>query len=121
MAPSFAPTGLIIHPDVDAVYNALEAAAKVGTKPQQGMWARFEAARLMIRKDGLWGEVIPDDDIPQYFLDKYDVSNLYCIDLSGTDRAFYTVAARDVVFLDIVDHETYDKWFPPKGQRKRRK
>lgn len=121
MGPSFVPAEMVVHPDVDAAYQALEAAAGLGRKPQQGMWARFEAAKAMIRQDGLWGEVIRADDIPQYFRDRYGVTNLYCIDLSGTDRCFYTVVARDVVFLDIVDHEAYDQWFPPKGRKRRRK
>lgn len=42
--------------------------------------------------------------------------NLYCVDLAGFRRGFYTIIARDVFFLDIVDHEQYDKWFPNKGK-----
>lgn len=118
--PGFQPTGLIIHPNVDADYTALEAAATDGTKPQQGIWKRFQAARLRIQADGQWGEVIPRDDIPAYFVDRYQLTNLYCIDLKGDVRCFYTIDGQDVIFLDLVDHNQYDKWFPAKGRKARR-
>ena len=120
MTPGFRPSAIRIHPDVDEAYAALEEAAQGGEKPQQGMWARFQAALGMIRQDGQWGEVIRSDRIPKYFAKVYGVTNLYCIDLKGDVRAFYTIDQREVLFLDIVDHKTYDKWFPPKGQRRRR-
>jgi hypothetical protein len=121
MAPGFAPTELVIHPDVDIMYTRLRHAAEAGQKPQQGMWKAFETAQMMIRRDGQWGDVIRSDQIPRYFRDAYNVTNLYCIDLGPVDRCFYTIVGRVVIFLDIVDHDTYDDWFPPKGQKKRRK
>lgn len=74
----------------------------------------------MLNQDPLWGDVIPAADIPAYFRNKDGVENLYCLDLKGDVRSFYTLDERDVVFLDIVDHDQYDKWFPPKGQKRRR-
>ncbi len=118
--PGFRPTALIIHPDVDADYAALEAAARAGTKPQQGIWNRLEAARMRIKLDGQWGEVIPRNDIPAYFTHRYQLTNLYCIDLKDDVRCFYTIDAHDIIFLDLVDHDQYDKWFPPKGRKARR-
>jgi hypothetical protein len=29
----------------------------------------------------------------------------------GFHRCFYTIEGRDVIFLDLVDHEQYDRWF----------
>jgi hypothetical protein len=118
--PGFRPTAIFIHPDVDADYAALEQAAAAGDKPQQGIWKRLEAARRRIKVDGQWGEVIPRNSIPAYFRERYNVDNLYCIDLKGDVRCFYTIDAKDVVLLDLVDHDDYDTWFPPKGRRPRR-
>ncbi len=118
--PGFCPTQILVHPDVDADYLALEAAALEGTKPQQGIWKRFQTAKSRIQSDGQWGEVIPRNDILAYFFDRYSVSNLYCIDLKGDLRSFYTIDAQDIIFLDLVDHDQYDKWFPPKGRKARR-
>lgn len=120
MVPGFRPTAIFIHPDVDADYAALEAAANAGSKPQQGIWKRLQAARTRIKADGQWGEVIRQSQIPRYFLDRYQLTNLYCIDLKDDVRCFYTVDSQDVVFLDLVDHDQYDKWFPPKGRKTRR-
>ena len=121
MVPGFSPSEIVIHPDVDHDYRQLEEAAKAGKKPQQAIWKRFQAAKLMIRSDGQWGDVIKKAEIPAYFREKYDVQNLYCVDLKNDVRCFYTIDSQDVVFLDIVDHDEYDKWFPPKGERKRRR
>lgn len=52
---------------------------------------------------------------PAYFVQKYGVINLYCIDLADFHRCFYTIEGRGVVFLDLVDHRQYDKWFPGRG------
>lgn len=111
MNPGFRPAAIVIHPDVDPDYAKLEAAAKAGQKPEQGIWKRFQTALARIRADGQWGEVIRGKDVPKYFRQRYDVANLYCIDLAGDVRCFYTIDERDVIFLDIMDHDRYDKLF----------
>lgn len=67
-----------------------------------------------VRADGQWGEVIPR--IPAYFRRTYGVANLYCVDLAFFHRAFYAIFHRAVIFLDLVDHPTYSRWFP--GRRR---
>jgi mRNA-degrading endonuclease RelE of RelBE toxin-antitoxin system len=118
--PAFKADEFRIHPDHDAAYRVLEDAAKKGQKPQQAIWKRFKAARKMLDHDPLWGDVIRAGAIPAYFRERYGVENLYCIDLKGDVRCFYTIDERTVLFLDIVDHDQYDKWFPPKGRKARR-
>lgn len=121
MVPGFKPTGVLIHHEVDEAYRRLQAAAREGKKPQQAIWKRFESARMMIQADGQWGDVIKKEDIPLYFKSKYEVENLYCVDLKNDVRCFYTIDEQDIIFLDIVGHDEYDKWFPRKGGRKRRR
>ncbi len=121
MPPGFRPTAIKLEPGVDHPYQALERAAGAGKRPQSGMWKRLRAAIVRLQQDGQWGDVIPDADIPPYFRTTYGVTNLYCIDLSGTVRCFYTIVPdQALVFLDIVDHVEYDKWFPPKGRARLR-
>lgn len=120
MVPSFLPSAIVVHPDVDEAYRRLEAAAKAAKKPQQAIWKRLQAAKRMIQADGQWGEVVRKEDIPAYFRVRYSVENLYCVDVKNDVRCFYTIDEHDIVFLDIVDHDVYDKWFPPRGHRKRR-
>jgi len=56
---------------------------------------------------------IPKNLIPKIYIDKYDVDNLWKIDLSGYWRMTYTLRTTEIEItnfvLDIVDHETYDK------------
>ncbi len=108
--PGFRPSSVSVHPDVQSDYDALEAAAGAGRKPQSSIWNAFQTAVLRIKADAQWGEVIPRSSIPARFTRKYGVVNLYCVDL-GFHRCFYTIERRDVVFLDVVDHTRYDKWF----------
>jgi len=113
----FRPSAIKIHPDLEPVYTALEKSAKEGRQPASAVWKSLQTCLIRIRTDGQWGEVIPPDRIPVYFKEHYDVTNLYCVDLAHFYRGFSTLYYRDVILLDILDHPTYDKWFP--GRRKR--
>lgn len=112
--PGFRPTRILVHPDVQAVYGKLEEDARRGRKEPAAIWRSFQRALSRIRLDGQWGEVVPR--IPAYFLRTYGVPNLYCVDLAFFHRAFYTIFHREVVFLDLVDHEHYSRWVP--GRRR---
>lgn len=114
--PGFRPESVRVHTDVDGAYAALESAAAAGTKPEASIWKAFRNALRRVRQDGQWGEVIPTSRIPAHFRRRYGVANLYCVDLAGFRRAFYTIEGRSVVFLDLVTHAQYDKWFPNKGK-----
>lgn len=108
---AFQPDKVVIHPEVEDQYDTWEAAAEEGKQPAQAVWNSFETALFRIKNDGQWGEVIPKSSIPPYFRKKYGVENLYCVDLASFHRCFYTIVNRDIVFLDLVDHDTYDDWF----------
>lgn len=111
MVPAFRPTSVIIHPDVQDQYDALERAARARRQPEAAVWKSFQTQVLRLKADGQWGEVIPRSRIPRHFLETYAVANLYCLDLASFRRCFYTIRHRDVVLLDLVDHATYDRWF----------
>ncbi|MGQ0534448.1 MAG: hypothetical protein ACT4PT_00035, partial [Methanobacteriota archaeon] len=89
----------------------LEAAARNRRKPETSIWKAFQTALARVRNDAQWGEVIPKSSIPLYFVERYGAANLYCVDLAGFRRAFYTIEGHDVIWLDVVDHVRYDKWF----------
>ena len=113
----FGPDELIVHEDAELSYEAWEVLAARGRQPAQAVWNSILTAVARIRTNAQWGEVIRRSHIPRYFREKYGVSNLYCVDLAAFHRVFYTIANRNVIFLDLVDHPTYDKWFP--GRRAR--
>lgn len=106
---------MVIYPDVQESYAEIETKGRSGRKEQAALWRSFQTAVLRVKADGQWGEVVPT--IPAYFADRYGVRNLYCVDLAFFHRAFYTIEGRDVIFLDLVDHPTYDKWFSGRNRR----
>lgn len=96
---------------MQADYDRWEGLAKARKQPAAAIWNRLQTAVARAKADGQWGEVIPRSKIPASFRAKYGVTNLYCVDLASFHRCFYTIRDRDVIFLDIVDHPTYNKLF----------
>lgn len=80
---------------------------------------RIRALRPILLADCLHGEVVKKDLIPRALRDRYGLENLYVEDLPSFWRLLYTIVrdrgGRYIVVVKIVDHETYDKWFPGRG------
>lgn len=114
----FRPDEVVIHPDLETVYDSWAALAVSGRQPAKAVWKSLQSSLQRLRANGQVGDVIRQAFIPAYFREKYVVSNLYCLDLAAFHRCFYTIANRSIILLDIVDHPTYDRWFP--GRRSRR-
>lgn len=66
---------------------------------------------LRIGADLQVGEVVQRGRIPRYFFDKYAAENLYIVDLSSFHRMAYTIVGREVLLLDIMAHQDYDRIF----------
>ncbi|MFH0978739.1 MAG: hypothetical protein V1837_05555 [Candidatus Woesearchaeota archaeon] len=66
-----------------------------------------------------YGIHIPKDRIPKEYVVKYDVNNLWKVNLSGAWRMIYTIRGSEVeiisLILDILNHSDYEKKF---GYRK---
>jgi hypothetical protein len=81
-----------------------------------------------LKTDYSYGIQIPRKQIPKKYLDDYEVTNLWKVDLSGYWRLIYTLKQPqreeteiDIItiwldVLDIFDHPSYNKVF---GYRKR--
>ena len=113
----FRPDEIVIHEDVDESYRSWETLAAQQRQPAKAVWGSLQTAISRLRRNAQWGEVVRQNFIPRFFRDKYGTSNLYCVDLAAFHRVFYTITNRSVILLDIVDHPTYDRWFP--GRRRR--
>lgn len=107
---------MLIHPDVAAAYNRLEADALAGRKPQASTWKSVQTAFQRAKASAQFADPIPARSIPAHFRRTYGVTNLYCVDLADFWRGFYTLEGRRVIFLDFVDHARYDEWFRTKGK-----
>lgn len=80
---------------------------------------RVRALRSILLADCLHGEVVKKDRMPRVLRDRYGLENLYVEDLPSFWRLLYTIVRdrgeRYIVVMEIVDHETYSKWFPGRG------
>ena len=58
--------------------------------------------------------------MPDYYIQKYGVTNLWRIELSNYWRLIYTIQSNEVevldFVLDIIDHKEYDRKFGYKGK-----
>lgn len=72
-----------------------------------------------LKENPQYGIHIPKDRIPQEYINKFDVNNLWKIDLSGAWRMIYTIRGSEIeiisLILDILNHKDYEKKF---GYRK---
>lgn len=80
---------------------------------------RIDALRTILVLDLLHGEVVKKP-LPRELVAKYGVDNLFVEDLPSFWRLIYSIARegneRHLLILEIVDHATYDKWFPGRGR-----
>lgn len=73
-----------------------------------------------LRINPQYGVQVPKDRIPKDYIVKYDVNNLWKVNLPGGWRMIYTLRGNEIeiiaLILDIFDHKDYDRKF---GYRKR--
>jgi len=66
-----------------------------------------------------YGIHVPKDRIPKDYIVKYDVNNLWKVNLAGAWRMIYTIRGSDVevisFVLDIFNHKDYEKKFGYRG------
>ena len=78
---------------------------------------RARSYRAILLADALHGEVVKKP-LPWALVKKHGVDDLYVEDLPDFRRFLYTIvrvgAERHIIVVEIVDHETYDAWFPSK-------
>jgi hypothetical protein len=81
---------------------------------------RIRALKPVLLSDCLHGEVVKKDRIPRALKDRHGVENLFVEDLASFWRLLYTIVrdrgARYIVVVEIVDRETYDRWFRSRGR-----
>ncbi len=113
---------VILLDEADSEYKRLNEI--VGNQRKQGMESTKEIQLLrsikqkfeFVKANPFYGDNIPKKCIPQ----KYNVQNLWRVELSQYWRMLYTIKGDEVEIicfvLDIIDHERYNKKF---GYRKK--
>lgn len=72
-------------------------------------WLRDMA--LVLKENKLAGEQIGKSKIPQYYVRRHGVNNLYRYDHPEGYRSCYTIVNKCPLVLDINAHPEYDKIF----------
>ena len=80
---------------------------------------RVHTLKPILLTDCLHGELVKKDRIPRALRERYGLENLHAENLPSFWRLLYTIVRdrgeRYIVIVEIVNHETYSKWFPGRG------
>ena len=108
---------VVLHADAQGDFAVL---AERGDKAARTILAKARALRPVLLKDCLHGAVVKKARAPKALATRYHLESLYIKDLPDFWRMLYTIqkvaGERYVVVLRIVDHATYDRWFPGRGR-----
>ena len=92
------------------------------SKKAKGIVSAVKQKLEFLRNDPYYGHPIKKNMIPMFYRNKYDIKNLFWIELPLFWRMLYTLKNDEqeieiiALIMEIVDHPTYDKRF---GYRKK--
>ena len=117
---------LILSEEATEEYNELnrivgeELQRGITSSVNQSIFRSIERVKGWLKDNPFAGEQVQKSKIPPYYLNRYDVTNLWRIDLSDYWRLVYTIQSSEIEIIDfilnIVDHKKYDKIFGYKGK-----
>ncbi len=81
----------------------------------QSLLRSIHRVRNLIKQNPFVGDQVPKKQIPRKYTLKYDVDNVWRIELTDRWRLVYTISGNRVeiitFIIDIFDHKEYDKVF----------
>ncbi len=107
----------------DAYEEYAELNKVVGEETQRGVESSvhqsilisIKRVRDLLKTNPFTGEQVKKSLMPKQYVEKYDLTNLWRINLSNYWRLIYTVKSSEVEIinfvLDIVNHDKYNKIF----------
>jgi len=97
-----------------------EMEQNVENSDHQILFSSIKQKIELIKADPEYGIHIPRNKIPNEYIVKYDINNLWKVNLSKAWRMLYSLKGDKIevlsLILDIIDHPTYNKKF---GYKKR--
>ncbi len=102
--------------DATEIYNDLIRKANTSKKERSILLAITKKVEL-IKSDPHYGDPIAKSLIPKQYIKKYEITNLFRIELPNYWRMLYTLRDGETeieiiaFILDIVDHSEYNKKF----------
>jgi len=107
--------------EADKVYQELNKS--VGEEKMKGVESSFHQTLLrsinrvkdILKQNPFAGDQVPKRQIPEKYILKYDIDNLWRIELADRWRLIYTITGNQVEIInfvvDICNHRDYDKIF----------
>ncbi|MDD3264181.1 MAG: hypothetical protein PHT94_04790 [Candidatus Nanoarchaeia archaeon] len=107
---------VILSKDAEVVYKYLNSRA-INSKNENMILSSFHKKIDLIKSNVHYGNPISKKLIPEEYKIKYEISNLFRVELPNYWRMLYTLRNGDseieiiAFILDIVNHKDYDKKF----------
>ncbi|MCK4365041.1 MAG: hypothetical protein KAW45_03215 [Thermoplasmatales archaeon] len=107
---------VILSSDAKEVYNHLKEEAPK-SKTERTILNAITKKIEIIKSNPHYGDPIAKSLIPREYLDKYEITNLFRVELPNYWRMLYTLKDGDtkceiIAFvLDLLDHSVYNKKF----------
>ena len=107
--------------EADNVYQELNKI--VGEEKLKGIDSSFHQTLLrsiirvrdLLKQNPFAGDQVPKRQMPQKYIHKFDVDNVWRIELADRWRLVYTITGNQIEIItfvmDIFDHKDYDKVF----------
>src|SRR3989344_8664098 len=84
----------------------------IASSSNQTLFNSIQQKINFIKENPEYGAHVPRNLIPKEYIDKYDVNNLWKVNIAGAWRMIYTIKGSEVeiitLILDIFNHKDYD-------------
>ena len=107
---------VILSEEAEAAYKYLNEHAEE-SKVERSILNSIKKKVELIKANPHYGDPISKKLIPKEYIEKYEIRNLFRVELSNYWRMLYTLTDGESVIeiiafvLDIIDHKEYDKKF----------
>jgi predicted phosphoadenosine phosphosulfate sulfurtransferase len=112
---------IILSPEAEEVYKFLITESQ-NSKTETSILNAFKKKIELVKLNPHYGDPIAKRLIPKEYSEKYDVTNLFRVELPSYWRMLYTLTNNDSevniigFVLDIIDHKEYNKKFGYKNK-----
>lgn len=114
-ARSMKKNRVILSEDAREVYNYLKENAP-NAKTERALFKAVTNKIELLKSNIHYGQSIAKQKIPQAYIEKYEINNLFRVELPHYWRMLYTITNEGkveilVFILYLIDHSTYNKKF----------
>ena len=112
---------IILSPEAEEVYNFLVSESQT-SKIENSILNAFMKKKDLVKLNPHYGDPISKKLIPNEYVERYGISNLFRVELPNYWRMLYTLTNDEQEIeiigfvLDIIDHKKYNKKFKYKDQ-----